>query len=108
MIRQHLHHQTPGSPTPGSFLWKYAVDRVDPASLSTYEELTDPKWKGRILVRSSNNIYNQFLLASLLFHHGGAKAEIWARGIVANLARKPQGGDRDQLRGLALSQIRLN
>ncbi len=79
----------------------YAVDRVDPASLSTYEALIDAKWKGRILVRSSSNIYNQSLLASLLFHHGGAKAEAWARGIVANLARKPQGGDRDQLRGLA-------
>ncbi len=79
----------------------YAVDRVDPASLSTYEALTDAKWKGRILVRSSSNIYNQSLLASLLFHHGVAKSEAWARGIVANLARKPQGGDRDQLRGLA-------
>ena len=79
----------------------YAVDRVDPASLSTYEGLTDPKWKGRILVRSSSNIYNQSLLASLLFHLGNVKAETWARGIVANLARKPQGGDRDQLRGLA-------
>ena len=79
----------------------YAVDRVDPASLSTYEALTDPKWKGRILVRSSSNIYNQSLLASLVFHLGGVKAESWARGIVANLARKPQGGDRDQLRGVA-------
>ncbi len=79
----------------------YAVDRVDPASLSTYEALTDAKWKGRILVRSSSNIYNQSLLASLIHHHGRAKAEAWARGIVANLARKPQGGDRDQLRGAA-------
>ena len=79
----------------------YAVDRVDPASLSTYEALTDAKWKDSILVRSSNNIYNQSLLASLIQHHGGAKAEAWARGIVANLARKPQGGDRDQLRGVA-------
>ena len=79
----------------------YAVDRVDPSSLSTYEALTDPKWKGRILVRSSSNIYNQSLLASLIFHHGGLRAEAWARGVVANLARKPQGGDTDQLRGVA-------
>ena len=79
----------------------YSVDRVDPASLSTYEALTDSKWKGRILVRSSSNIYNQSLLASLVFHLGSGKAEIWARGVVANLARKPQGGDRDQLRGVA-------
>ena len=53
----------------------YAVDRVDPASLSTYEALTDPKWKGRILVRSSSNIYNQSLLASLVFHLGGGQTE---------------------------------
>lgn len=79
----------------------YSVDRVAPASLSTYEALTDAKWKGRILVRSSSNIYNQSLLASLVFHLGSGKAEAWARGIVANLARKPQGGDRDQLRGIA-------
>ncbi len=79
----------------------YAVGRVDPSSLSTYEALTGPEWKGRILVRSSGNIYNQSLLASLIHHHGGAKAEAWARGIVANLARRPQGGDRDQLRGIA-------
>ncbi len=79
----------------------YAVDRVDPGELSTYEALTDAKWKGRILVRSSNNIYNQSLMVSLIHHLGRDKAEAWARGIVANLARKPQGGDRDQLRGLA-------
>ena len=79
----------------------YAIDRVDPSSLSTYEALIDPKWKGRILIRSSSNIYNQSLLASLIFHHGDSKAEAWARGIVANLARKPQGGDTDQLRGVA-------
>ena len=79
----------------------YAINRVDPASLSTYEALTDSRWKGRILVRSSSNIYNQSLLASLIFHHGGTRAEAWARGIVVNLARKPQGGDRDQLRGVA-------
>ena len=79
----------------------YAIDRVDPSLLSTYEALTDLKWKGRILVRSSSNIYNQSLLASLIFHNGRARAEAWARGIVVNLARKPQGGDRDQLRGVA-------
>ena len=79
----------------------YAIDRVNPSSLSTYEALIDPKWKGRILVRSSSNIYNQSLLASLIFHHGRSRAEAWARGMVANLARKPQGGDTDQLRGVA-------
>ena len=78
----------------------YAIDRVDPSSLSTYEALTDPKWKGRILIRSSSNIYNQSLLASMIFHHGESKTKAWARGMVANLARKPQGGDTDQLRGV--------
>ena len=78
----------------------YHVDRVKPAELSTYEDLASQKWKGRILIRSSNNIYNQSLLASLIHHHGAKKAEEWARGIVANMARKPQGGDTDQLRAV--------
>jgi len=82
----------------------YARDRVDPAELSTYEALTDEKWKGRILVRSSSNIYNQSLLASLIAEQGPEAAESWARGIVANFARKPQGGDTDQLRALAAGE----
>ena len=82
----------------------YARDRVDPAELSTYEALTDEKWKGRILVRSSSNIYNQSLLASLIAVQGPEAAESWARGIVANFARKPQGGDTDQLRALAAGE----
>ncbi len=79
----------------------YAVDRVKPAELSTYEALAGERWKGRVLIRSSSNIYNQSLLASLIGHHGTAKAEEWARGMVANFARRPQGGDTDQLRALA-------
>lgn len=82
----------------------YNVKKVKPSSLSTYEDLADPKWKGRILIRSSSNIYNQSLLASLIQHHGAKKAEEWARGVVANLARKPQGGDTDQLRALAAGE----
>ena len=82
----------------------YARDRVDPAELSTYEALTDEKWRGRILVRSSSNIYNQSLLASLIAEQGPTAAESWARGIVANFARKPQGGDTDQLRALAAGE----
>lgn len=79
----------------------YAVDRVKPADLSTYEALTGPQWKDRILIRSSSNIYNQSLLASLIDHHGKKAATDWARGIVANMARRPQGGDTDQIRGVA-------
>ncbi len=82
----------------------YVGGKVDPKELSTYEALTDPKWKGRILVRSSNNIYNQSLLAALIHHLGAAKAEAWAAGIVANLARKPQGGDRDQFKAAAAGE----
>jgi iron(III) transport system substrate-binding protein len=82
----------------------YNVDKVKPAQLSTYEDLADPKWKGKILIRSSGNIYNQSLLGSLIHHHGKAKAEEWAKGMVANFARKPQGGDTDQLRALAAGE----
>ncbi|WZL74348.1 Fe(3+) ABC transporter substrate-binding protein [Clostridiaceae bacterium 35-E11] len=78
----------------------YSKDRVNPADLSTYEDLTDPKWKGKILVRSSSNIYNQSLLASLIALNGEEKAKAWAKGIVENMAREPEGNDRDQAKGV--------
>lgn len=77
----------------------YAKDRVETPP-QTYEELADPKWKGRICIRSSGNVYNQSLLASMIEVHGADQARDWAQGIVANMARPPQGGDTDQLRGL--------
>ena len=79
----------------------YARDRVSPEELSTYEDLADPKWRGRILVRSSENIYNQSLLASMIAVHGDEAAESWAEGVVRNMARLPQGADRDQVRDVA-------
>jgi len=82
----------------------YAKDRVDPAELSTYEALADPRWKGRICIRSSGNIYNQSLVASMIEAHGVEQTEQWARGLVANFARKPAGGDTDQLRAAAAGQ----
>lgn len=82
----------------------YHMDRVKPSELSSYEDLADAKWKGRILVRSSSNIYNQSLLASLIHHHGANKAQAWARAMVKNFARRPQGGDRDQLRAVAAGE----
>lgn len=82
----------------------YAKDRVDPATLSTYEALTDEQWRGRICVRSSGNIYNQSLVASMLSTQGEAATEEWAEGLVANFARPPQGGDRDQIKALATGQ----
>ena len=85
----------------------YAENRVDPKTLSTYENLVDDQWKGRICIRSSSNIYNQSLVASLIEVHGEDVAEAWAEGIVANMARKPTGGDTDQLRAVAAGQCDL-
>lgn len=78
----------------------YHVDRVDPSELSTYEALVDPAWRDRILVRSSSNVYNQSLLASLIAHLGPEEAEAWAAGIVENMARPPSGGDTDQIKAV--------
>lgn len=82
----------------------YVDARVDPASVATYAQLADPAHKGRILVRSSNHVYNQSLLASIIAHDGAAAAEAWAKGVADNLARKPQGGDRDQIKAAAAGQ----
>jgi iron(III) transport system substrate-binding protein len=79
----------------------YVEGKVNPADIQSYESLADPKFKGKILVRSSNHPYNQSLLASVIAHHGVAKAEAWVAGVGANLARKPQGGDRDQISAAA-------
>lgn len=76
----------------------FAKDRVSAADVPSYESLTDKKWKGKILVRSSTNVYNQSLLASVIAHKGKAEAEIWAKGIVANMAHAPKGNDRDQVK----------
>ena len=79
----------------------YSKDKVDPSELSTYGDLTDEKWEDRILVRSSSNIYNQSLLASLIAIHGEEWATEWAAGVVDNMARKPQGNDRAQATAIA-------
>ncbi|EXX85296.1 iron deficiency-induced protein A [Paenibacillus darwinianus] len=78
----------------------YAKDRVKPEQLSTYEDLATEKWKGKVLVRSSTNLYNQSLLASFIAIDGEQKAEQWAQGIANNLARDPDGGDRDQAKAI--------
>lgn len=82
----------------------YAPDRVDEAELDTYEGLADPRWRGRICIRSSGNVYNQSLLASMVAHAGAPAAEQWAAGVVANMARPPQGGDRDQISAVAAGE----
>ncbi len=79
----------------------YAKDRVNPADLSTYADLADEKWRGRVCIRSSSNIYNQSLVASMVASDGVDAVEQWAAGLVKNFARKPVGGDRDQIKALA-------
>lgn len=79
----------------------YAPDRVAADELSTYEALAARQWRGRLLTRSSGNIYNQSLLASMIAQHGEAAAEEWARAVRGNMARPPQGNDRDQIRAVA-------
>lgn len=74
----------------------YAPDRVDPSELSTYEALTEPQWEGRVAMRTSSNIYNISLMASFIEVWGEEKALEWAEGLRDNLAREPQGNDRDQ------------
>ncbi len=82
----------------------YNPAKVQANELSTYEDLADPKWKGRVCVRSSSNIYNQSLLASMIAANGEAAAGQWAQGLVANFARPPSGGDRDQIKAVAAGQ----
>lgn len=79
----------------------YNKDTVDPAELSTYEALTDPRWRGEILIRSSGNIYNQSLVASLIEANGLEATEEWAAGMVRNFARSPEGNDRAQIEAAA-------
>jgi iron(III) transport system substrate-binding protein len=67
----------------------------------TYEELADPKWKGKICIRSGQHIYNNALFAAVIAKFGEAKAEAWLKGLKANLAHKPSGGDREQARDVA-------
>lgn len=81
-----------------------APERVETGSLRNYEDLADPRWKGRICVRSSGNIYNQSLVAGMLAQQGRAGTEAWLKGFVRNFARPPQGGDRDQIKAVAAGQ----
>ncbi|MEM9589091.1 MAG: Fe(3+) ABC transporter substrate-binding protein, partial [Planctomycetota bacterium] len=79
-------------------------ERTAAGDITTYEQLAEPQWKGRVLVRSSSSVYNQSLVGSLIDAHGEQAAEQWCRGLVGNLARKPHGGDRDQIKGVAAGE----
>ena len=84
----------------------YAPERVSGAELSglTYESLADPKWKGRLVIRKSSNIYNKSLVASLVKNNGKAATAEWAKGVVANMARTPKGNDRAQIMAVAAGE----
>ena len=77
----------------------YAAKNL-PVDALTYENLADPKWKGKICIRSGQHPYNTALTAAYIAHHGVEKAEAWLRGVKANLARKPGGGDREVARDI--------
>ena len=82
----------------------YNKAKVKPGEIRNYEDLADAKWKGRVCMRSSTNIYNLSLLGAMIDHLGEAKAEAWAKGVRANLAQDPKGGDTDQLKAVAAGQ----
>jgi iron(III) transport system substrate-binding protein len=79
----------------------YSLDRVQENELKGYRFLSDPIFKNRILIRSSSNIYNQSLIAHMIYKYGEENIELWAKGLVNNLARDPAGGDRDQIKAIA-------
>jgi iron(III) transport system substrate-binding protein len=82
----------------------YDKERIEVDALTRYEDLADPRWAGELCIRSGENIYNLSLMASMIAIHGLEEAERWARGVVANFARKPQGGDTDQIRAVAAGE----
>ena len=77
-----------------------AKDRVADGEVTTYEDLASDKWKGRLCSRSGTSDYNVALLGAVIVHHGEEAAKTWAEGLKANLARKPAGGDRDQVKAI--------
>ncbi|UAB88994.1 Fe(3+) ABC transporter substrate-binding protein [Ruegeria sp. SCSIO 43209] len=83
-------------------------DKADVANPpATYLDLAKPEYKGQICIRSSGNIYNQTLLSSIIANHGAEEARKWAEGVAANMAREPQGGDTDQLRGIVSGECEI-
>ncbi|CAO3444336.1 Fe(3+) ABC transporter substrate-binding protein [Azospirillum largimobile] len=82
----------------------YARDRVKPEQIKNYEDLAKPEWKGRVLTRSGTHPYSLALTASIIEAQGEEKTEEWVKGLVANLARPPQGGDTDQIRAVAVGE----
>ncbi|MBX9810235.1 MAG: Fe(3+) ABC transporter substrate-binding protein [Burkholderiales bacterium] len=82
----------------------YNKDAVNPADVQNYEDLADPRLKGKVCTRSGSHVYNLSLMSALIEHWGEKKAEEWARGVMANFARAPKGGDTDQIRAVAAGE----
>ena len=85
----------------------YASKQRVQQTAMTYEKLADPKWKGKICIRSGQHMYNNALFAAMIVKHGEAKAEEWLKGLKANLAQKPSGGDRETARDIAAGKCDL-
>ena len=85
----------------------YSKERVKREDLSTYEDLASDKWNGKISVRSSSNIYNQSLMASIIIHNGQDAATEWATSVVNNMFQEPKGNDRDQIKNIAMGKADL-
>ncbi|WP_254434241.1 Fe(3+) ABC transporter substrate-binding protein [Halobacillus sp. Marseille-Q1614] len=82
----------------------YNKETVNPDDIKTYSDLTKDEWQDKVLIRGSENIYNQSLVASMIALEGEEAAKEWAQGVVDNMARDPQGGDRDQAKGIAAGE----
>ena len=85
----------------------YDKSKIKPGEIARYEDLADPKWKGKICARSGGHVYNLSLLASIIAHSGEQAAETWAKGVAANLARTPRGGDTDQITAVAAGECQI-
>jgi iron(III) transport system substrate-binding protein len=85
----------------------YNKAAVKPGDIASYEDLANPKWKGKICTRSAGHVYNLSLMSSLVNYNGEAKTEEWAKAVAGNLARAPKGGDTDQLKAVAAGECDL-
>jgi iron(III) transport system substrate-binding protein len=81
--------------------------KVPVGAIKSYADLADPKWKGQICTRSGSHVYQLSLLSAIIEHEGAAKAEAWAKGVAANLARTPRGGDTDQIKAVAAGECAI-
>ena len=81
--------------------------KIKPGEINTYEDLADPKWKGQICTRSGSHVYMLSLLSSIIEHDGAEKAEAWSKGVNANLARQPKGGDTDQIKAVGAGECSI-